>query len=379
MKKILLCFVLLVSSVICSYSQILIDEGPIVDPNFIHLRYSLSGTSWSSLSLKYYIYNTSDHLTSGQRENIIQTAFQTWAAVSALSFTQVFDPSQAQLKIKWVKGAHGDGHPFDGLGGILAHAAYPPPLGGAIAGEIHFDDDEPWTIDNSGRNLLSVAIHEIGHALGLGHSSVTNAIMYPYYTGITSLSYDDISAICDLYYPPISGPNSISCDDAATYSFSLQGNWIVDFPLGIMNGDGSNSVVIRRSSGNNTVMTCTISVGTSKGTVSKEISVPVCIKDGNDTIFSMSSVYPNPANNVLYVDIEKKNIFKTAINISNAKQVKDYTILLYNMSGVLQKEVKSADSGVSIDMSNIKSGIYFLYIYKIGKTKPETHKIIVKH
>jgi hypothetical protein len=51
-------------------------------------------------------------------------------------------------------------------------------------------------------DLYSVALHEAGHALGLGHSDVPGAVMYPYYRLATTLASDDIAGIQALYGAP---------------------------------------------------------------------------------------------------------------------------------------------------------------------------------
>lgn len=95
------------------------------------------------------------------------------------------------------RGDHGDGHRFDGPGGTLAHAFAP------TNGRFHYDADERWAdgMIRGAFDLETVAVHEIGHLLGLGHSSVEGAIMYPSIsTGVRkSLHADDIQGIRALY------------------------------------------------------------------------------------------------------------------------------------------------------------------------------------
>jgi hypothetical protein len=84
--------------------------------------------------------------------------------------------------------------------GTLAQTFLPPPAeGGTDAGDIIFNSDANWRINND-YNLMTVAAHEAGHAFGLGESAVSTSVMYGYYNGIKqTLTSDDIAGIQSIY------------------------------------------------------------------------------------------------------------------------------------------------------------------------------------
>ncbi|KAL1437884.1 hypothetical protein MTO96_048572 [Rhipicephalus appendiculatus] len=161
-------------------------------------RYALQGSKWASNELSYriskYPRRVKDRVAVDKE---IARAFKMWSDVSPLTFTHK-KTGPVNIDIQFVRGEHGDGDPFNGPGGTLAHAFFP-----RYGGDAHFDDEEKWTIDEyTGVNLFQVAAHEFGHSLGLSHSDVRRSLMAPFYRGFEpgfQLDRDDIDGVQALY------------------------------------------------------------------------------------------------------------------------------------------------------------------------------------
>ena len=164
-----------------------------------------NGGSWGATNLTYSFQNYTADIDNGTIQWAIDQAFGLWSAETPLRFRRVSDGTSGDIVIRFVTGDHGDGSAFDGPSGVLAHAFFPS-NGGSIRGDTHFDDAEGWTIavpPGGGIDLVTVAAHEFGHALGLNHTNVAGAIMQPFYGGPRRfLGDDDILGIQSLYGGP---------------------------------------------------------------------------------------------------------------------------------------------------------------------------------
>lgn len=189
-------------------------------PDVHHFRTMPGRTVWRKHYITYRIKNYTPDMKREDVEYAIQKAFQVWSDVTPLKFRKI-TTGEADIMILFARGAHGDYDAFDGRGGVIAHAFGPGP---GIGGDTHFDEDEIWTKNYKGTNLFLVAVHEIGHALGLGHSNDPKAIMFPTYGYIDlntfHLSADDIRGIQSLYggpeqhqpMPKPDNPEPTACD-----------------------------------------------------------------------------------------------------------------------------------------------------------------------
>ncbi|MDE0470590.1 MAG: matrixin family metalloprotease [Ekhidna sp.] len=266
MKKILLFSLIFIISLSWIFGQVLYDNGPIIISDS-SARFSIQGNKWSKNSLTYFFQNGTNDISGSNEQQAVRDAFELWSCVTPLNFTKVSSASSADIVILWGSDNHGDNFPFDGSGNVLAHAFFPPPNGGAIAGDIHFDEDEKWTLKTRNTSsqpidLVTVAAHEIGHSLGLNHSSDPNALMFAYYSGSHRfLSKDDIQGIQKIYGGTINSGDTFTdisnlCFNSSKmihYSASCDGsvavtNWTASPNVTIVSSNNSSVTVRAKSS-----------------------------------------------------------------------------------------------------------------------------------
>ena len=154
---------------------------------------------WSINHLTYCVVRRDEDLDPETWDKILCQAFDSWSKVTDLSFQQITTQNGANILID--VGSGPSSH-FDGPLGTLAWAYLPPT--GNYNGQLlmKFDTEELWAKSgDEGTLLLNVASHEIGHLLGLDHSSVDTALMAPYYSAsvFCPQDNDDISRIQSLY------------------------------------------------------------------------------------------------------------------------------------------------------------------------------------
>lgn len=185
--------------------------------------------SWRRTNLTYRLENVATGLTEEQVNSALVEAFQMWSAVVPITINRT--SVGGDIIVKFVTGAHGDSFTFDGPGGVLAHAFYPE------NGDIHFDDSENWTVAVTQSNVRRVAAHEIGHSLGLGHSSVANSMMRATTPLPAQLGWNDREQIRLLYGARCTDPRPVS----GWFGAENQGGDVAVFDI---NGTGRPDVIV---------------------------------------------------------------------------------------------------------------------------------------
>lgn len=135
---------------------------------------------------------------------IVSDAFAAWSEVADIEFIQVADDG-ARSGL----GATGDIRLFLGridAGGGFIGFAHPPNSGRPIGGDILISELQSLrtrlTAEGDPFFLYNLLVHEIGHALGLGHSPLEQSVMFPRLIqgpGRAELDTSDIGQIRQVY------------------------------------------------------------------------------------------------------------------------------------------------------------------------------------
>ena len=158
--------------------------------------------------------------------NDVQTSFNKWASISScrLGFTNAGTTTNTEHSgtdgvnfIVWDPNPSSD---FSSATLAITYSVYT--IGGQsyfLDGDIVFNDRD-FTWGPSGHSVNSVSLHEIGHFIGLAHTTNTAAVMYPYDQGFTALTGDETLA-AQTFYPGQSSGTTTTTPPPTTTQPSL--------------------------------------------------------------------------------------------------------------------------------------------------------------
>lgn len=165
-----------------------------------HVLHNGKVIHWDAARMPLHIYLEEGHAAGnwhGSYNQLVQRAFQQWSQASngLLRFALVSTPEEADITVRWVRQLEHNRlgqSPFKAMGNVIVQSD--------VVLATHEPDGKTRLNEQT---LYAIALHEIGHALGLqGHSPNPGDMMY-YAMGeqpVTQLSQRDRNTLTMLYH-----------------------------------------------------------------------------------------------------------------------------------------------------------------------------------
>jgi Matrixin/Putative metal-binding motif len=236
--------------------------------------YQLLGYKWPQPSTTFYVNIPG---ADGLWDDTFENAMYIWGVDTNFDFMIVRgtyeDPCDATDGRNGVEFSSTDcGDSWGSTTLAITHSWYTTSTATTVQADIVFNSNVPWSVYSTSwsyevNDFSRIAVHELGHALGLGHedSGVSN-IMGTYAGDITTPQQDDINGVAAMY------------GSACTYSISPS--------TGSFTSSGGNDSVLVTASSSTCAWTTSeslswVSLSTTSGTGSGTVTVTVDVNTGS--------------------------------------------------------------------------------------------------
>jgi hypothetical protein len=199
---------------------------------------------------------TYDSFLTGQYQTEVRAALAAWEAVANIHFVEVTDSTVSDLRFGFVNNFAAKpwaAAEAGGAGGRAGQASVfydNSPIHHVTDADIAFDGREGWQVVNGeiltgpgGTRFFSIALHEIGHVLGIDHDvtagerSIMQSSLDPSYRGLEAVDIQAAQFIYGAAAAPVAG--SISISDAPTVTEGNSGTKEAIFTITRAAGSGT--------------------------------------------------------------------------------------------------------------------------------------------